>query len=69
MPQLSSRVNHGALIAISSHIPELTERALEIAAKIGKVEVDHGDTSCKTPDAADYIRKTRAYPEKKASRR
>jgi hypothetical protein len=24
---------------------------------IGKVEVDHGDTDCKTPDAAEYILK------------
>lgn len=29
-----------------------------MAARIGKVEVDHGETGCKTPDAAVYIRKT-----------
>jgi hypothetical protein len=33
----------------------LRGRALEIARKIGRVEVDHGQTGCKTPDAAAYI--------------
>ena len=28
-----------------------------LAQRIGKVDVEHGDTSCKTPDAAEYIRK------------
>ena len=32
-------------------------RSLAAARRIGKVEVDHGDTGCKTPDAVDYIRK------------
>ncbi|HSN85908.1 MAG TPA: DNA alkylation repair protein [Thermoanaerobaculia bacterium] len=48
---------NGALIAIGGSNARLTERALAAAAKIGKVEVDHGDTDCKTPDAAGYIRK------------
>lgn len=55
-----NRVRHemnGALIAIGGSNGRLTERALAIAAKIGKVKVDHGDTACKTPDAAGYIRK------------
>jgi hypothetical protein len=30
-----------------------------VAAKIGKVEVDHGETDCKTPDATEYIKKAR----------
>lgn len=44
-----------ALIAIGGSMPELQARALEIAAAIGAVEVDHGETGCKTPDAAAYI--------------
>lgn len=48
---------NGALIAIGGSNGRLTERALAAAAKIGKVEVDHGDTACKTPDAAGYIKK------------
>jgi len=35
----------------------LQERALLAAKTIGKVHIDHGDTSCKTPDAAQYILK------------
>jgi serine/threonine protein kinase len=38
-------------IAIGGYHPELRDEALAIAKEIGKVEVDHGDTSCKTPDA------------------
>jgi 3-methyladenine DNA glycosylase AlkD len=56
-----NRVRHemnSALIAIGIRNPALEERALAAAARIGKVEVDHGETDCKTPDAAGYIRKT-----------
>ena len=48
---------NGALIAIGGSHVEVRGRALEVAEKIGKVEVDHGQTSCKTPEAAPYIRK------------
>ena len=57
-----NRVRHsmnGALIAIGLRNPNLEQRALAAAAGIGKVEVDHGETNCKTPDAAAYIRKAR----------
>ena len=37
--------------------PQLQKLALAAAKKIGKVEVDHGDTNCKTPDAVLYIEK------------
>lgn len=56
---------NSALIAIGIRNPELLEKALSIAAVIGKVQVDHGETSCKTLDAADYIRKTLARRAKK----
>ena len=49
---------NSALIAIGIRNPALETKALSAAKKIGKVEVDHGETSCKTPDAADYIRRT-----------
>ena len=49
---------NSALIAIGIRNPVLERKALSAAEKIGKVEVDHGETSCKTPDAADYIRRT-----------
>lgn len=51
---------NGALIAIGTRNSVLEKQALSVAQRIGKVEVDHGDTSCQTPDAAAYIRKTTA---------
>jgi 3-methyladenine DNA glycosylase AlkD len=57
----SNRVKHtmnNALIAIGIFRPEFQEQVLIIAKKIGRVEVDHGLTSCKTPDATDYILRT-----------
>lgn len=49
---------NNAVIAIGLRNETLREKALAAAARIGKVEVDHGDTSCKTPDAVSYIRKS-----------
>jgi 3-methyladenine DNA glycosylase AlkD len=46
-----------ALISIGIYRPTLIEAAVEAAQRIGKVDVDHGDTSCKTPDAVPYIEK------------
>ena len=45
------------LIAIGVYKPSLRKKAIAAATRIGKVDVDHGDTSCKTPDAAPYIEK------------
>lgn len=47
---------NSALIAIGAR-PAFTAEALSAAQRIGKVEIDHGDTECKTPDASAYIRK------------
>ena len=61
--QAKNRVKHamnGVLIAIGIRNARLEKLALAAAARIGKVEVDHGETSCKTPDAAAYIRKAAA---------
>jgi 3-methyladenine DNA glycosylase AlkD len=46
-----------ALIGIGVFKPALQKRAIAAAKRIGKVEVDHGQTSCKTPDAVPYIEK------------
>jgi hypothetical protein len=59
-----NRVRHcmnGALIAIGCRNEALREKALATAAAVGTVEVDHGETGCKTPDAAAYIRKVVAH--------
>lgn len=55
------------LIAIGVRSAKLRKLALAAAKRIGKVEVDHGDTNCKTPDAAAYIAKTVAYRAKKST--
>jgi 3-methyladenine DNA glycosylase AlkD len=58
--QQKNRVRHemnNALIAIGLRNEKLEKQALAVAAAIGKVEVDHGATGCKTPDAAEYIKK------------
>jgi 3-methyladenine DNA glycosylase AlkD len=48
---------NNALISLGGRSPALKKAALAAARKIGKVDVDHGDTSCKTPEAVPYIEK------------
>ena len=56
-PNRARQAMNNALIAIGVFQPELSEDAVAAATRIGRVEVDHGDTSCKTPDAVSYIYK------------
>lgn len=51
---------NNALIAIGIRGGILQQRAIQAARAIGKVQVDHGQTSCKTPEAEAYILKTTA---------
>jgi 3-methyladenine DNA glycosylase AlkD len=63
-----NRVRHamnGALIAIGVRNAALRARAEVVAAKIGRVEVDHGETGCVTPEAIPYIE--RAWARKKSA--
>lgn len=46
------------LIAIGCRSPALRKEAERVAKVVGKVDIDHGETGCKTPDAAAYIKKT-----------
>lgn len=58
-----NRVKHamnGAIIAIGMRNADLEKAAIATAKKIGKVQVEHGETGCVTPDARDYIRKAKA---------
>jgi hypothetical protein len=48
---------NGALISIGVHKPALRKKAIQVAKRIGKVEIDHGETNCKTPDALSSIEK------------
>lgn len=59
-PNRTRYAMNGALIAIGVRTPALEKQALAAAAEIGKVDVDHGDTSCQTPDATSYIARTLA---------
>jgi 3-methyladenine DNA glycosylase AlkD len=55
-----NRVRHSmnmALIALGLRNPAFQAKVMEAAKAIGRVEVDHGDTDCKTPDAVGYILK------------
>ena len=48
---------NGFVIAVGSYIEALTEKATEIAGRIGKVSVDMNGTACKVPLATTYIQK------------
>jgi len=48
---------NGFLIAVGGSVAPLTAKAKATAAAIGKVSVDMGDTSCKVPNALEYIAK------------
>jgi 3-methyladenine DNA glycosylase AlkD len=56
------------LIAIGSRGGALQSAAVAAAKRIGKVEIDHGQTGCKTPDAIPYIEKTVAHRSKQAAK-
>ncbi|MEE8134684.1 MAG: DNA alkylation repair protein, partial [Gemmatimonadales bacterium] len=56
---------NNAVIAIGLR-PKLRKNVIAAAKRIGKVEVDHGKTGCKTPDAASYIAKTVEHRRKKS---
>ena len=60
---------NNALIAIGIRNAALQEQAISVAHTIGPVEVDHGETNCKTPAAADYILRTVEHRRRKAAKK
>lgn len=48
---------NGFVTAVGSYIESLTEKSLQIAEQIGKVNVDVGGTACKVPLAHSYLNK------------
>ena len=54
-----------AVICVGLRNKGLRKAAVAAAKKIGKVEIDYGDTACKTPDAAEYIEKAWAHSTSK----
>lgn len=51
---------NSVMIAIGGSMAELRAQALVAAKAVGRVDVDHGDTACETPDAHAYIQKMAA---------
>lgn len=45
------------LISVGCYVESLTDEAVEIAERLGKVELDLGDNDCKVPVAKDTIEK------------
>ena len=56
-PNDVSYAMNGFVIALGSFVAPLTQEALDMAERIGRVSVDMGKTECKVPFAPDYIRK------------
>lgn len=62
LPASPDRVRYtmnGFVIACGTYIAPLAERAIATARKVGKVDVDLGETACRIPDAESYILKSR----------
>ena len=59
---------NNALINIGVRNPKLEKIAIAAAGRIATVEVAPGETSCKTPEAVSYIKKTVAHNKKKAAK-
>jgi 3-methyladenine DNA glycosylase AlkD len=47
------------VIAVGTYVAPLADKAIATARKLGKVEVDMGETECKVPDDESYIVKSR----------
>ena len=69
--QRPNRVRHemnGAMIVMALRDARLRRSVLAAARRIGPVEVDHGQTGCKTPEVAPYVERTLAHRAAKAAR-
>ena len=56
-PNWARYAMNNAIIALGVWRPKVRKNAVAAATRIGKVDVDHGDTNCKTPEAVSYIAK------------
>ncbi len=68
-PNRSRHSMNQALISLGVRNPKLEKKARAAAKKIGKVVVDHGQTSCRTPDAAAFISKTLEHRKNQAAKK
>lgn len=56
-PNFVKRTMNMFIISLGSQIPELKSTCIAVAEALGKIEVIIAGTSCKTPDAVEYIAK------------
>jgi 3-methyladenine DNA glycosylase AlkD len=56
---------HTALISIGARSEALEAEVARVLAEVGVVEIDHGETNCKTPDVMEYIQKMKQRKQKK----
>ena len=64
-PNLQREAMNRTLISIGGRSPALRDAVFAAAKRIGTVDVDHGQTSCKTPDARPYVEKMWAHAKAK----
>jgi 3-methyladenine DNA glycosylase AlkD len=62
-PNRKKQAMNMAMIAIGSRSEALAKKAIITARTVGPIEIDHGETDCKTPEAEAYIKK--AWARKK----
>ena len=68
-PNRTRHSMNNALIALGVRNGKLEKKARAAAKKIGRVEVDHGETNCQTPDADSYMTKTIAHKSARNKKR
>lgn len=66
-PNRTRYAMNGTLIAIGGKLAAVRADALAVAAALGVVEVDHGETGCKTPAAAAYIERMVEHEAKRTA--
>lgn len=59
-PNRTRLAMNSALIALGGYNSCLYEDVVACSGRIGPIQVDHGDTGCKTPDPVVYMQKMRA---------
>ena len=64
-PNMEREAMNRTVIVIGCRNAALRTAALSAAKRIGPVDIDHGDTSCETPDAAGHIAKAWAHSTSK----
>lgn len=62
MPKADDEVRYAMnnfVICCGTYLASLGDKAIATARKLGKIEIDMGDTACKVPEAESYILKAR----------